>query len=66
MKHQEITQARKTASDLFRQALHESQPKVHRGVYIATPNRIGAAMERFLTLCKAEGVDPRTGEKVTE
>lgn len=52
-----------TAKELFRQALREKQPRIIRGVYIATPNLIGEAMERFKTLCQAEGIDPKTGER---
>lgn len=61
MKHQ-----LNAAQALFSQAVKETRPRIARGVYTPHQNRTGAILKRFKSLCTQEGIDPRTGERVTE
>lgn len=50
------------SNELFRTALQEAGTKISPGVYSATPNAIGAVIDRLHELCKERGVDPITYE----
>lgn len=54
----------KTASALFSQAVKETRPRIARGVYTPHQNRTTAILKRFKQLCSAEGISPRTGNRV--
>jgi len=52
-------------NELFSQAMFETLPSIGNGLYSCLPNNMGKAMERFMELCKENGVDPQTGEVLT-
>ena len=51
--------------ELFDKAMHEQLPSIGNGLYSCLPNDMGRAMGRFEELCKENGVDPQTGEVLT-
>ena len=52
--------------ELSRQAFKEELPEMSVGVYAATPNQIGKAMDRFVVLCEENGLCPKCGMVIEE